>query len=141
MALSNSAAFGGNRPRPIDAGTCQALIRKEYQIRQILLNVEAPTGIEPVYTDLQSAASPLRHRAPRWCVAPYQRLTQFCQSGVFQNCVNCPSWLRNSAAWIATIFVAQCTTTLCNRSLLFDPAYAQNFFQSNCSNNRCKGEA
>ena len=28
--------------------------------------VEAPTGIEPVYTDLQSAASPLRHRAAEW---------------------------------------------------------------------------
>ena len=27
--------------------------------------LEARAGIEPAYTDLQSAASPLRHRAPR----------------------------------------------------------------------------
>ncbi len=29
------------------------------------LYMEARAGIEPAYTDLQSAASPLRHRAPR----------------------------------------------------------------------------
>ncbi|GEM_PF-4368823 len=33
----------------------------------MLKRLEAPTGIEPVYTDLQSAASPLRHRATVWC--------------------------------------------------------------------------
>lgn len=38
--------------------------------------MEAPTGIEPVYTDLQSAASPLRHRAPRWCAARYQTVAR-----------------------------------------------------------------
>ncbi len=29
--------------------------------------MEASAGIEPAYTDLQSAASPLRQEAPLWC--------------------------------------------------------------------------
>ena len=33
------------------------------QEAKLLKRLEASTGIEPVYTDLQSAASPLRHRA------------------------------------------------------------------------------
>ncbi len=32
--------------------------------RKLLILLEASTGIEPVYTDLQSAASPLRQLAP-----------------------------------------------------------------------------
>ena len=31
-------------------------------------NLEASTGIEPVYTDLQSAASPLRHLATEYVI-------------------------------------------------------------------------
>ena len=34
-----------------------------------LILLEASTGIEPVYTDLQSAASPLRQLAIPWCRA------------------------------------------------------------------------
>ena len=32
----------------------------------LIISLEASTGIEPVYTDLQSAASPLRQLAA-WC--------------------------------------------------------------------------
>ena len=35
------------------------------QIHNPLILLEASTGIEPVYTDLQSAASPLRQLASR----------------------------------------------------------------------------
>ena len=33
--------------------------------------MEASTGIEPVYTDLQSAASPLRQLAALWLMSHY----------------------------------------------------------------------
>lgn len=52
--------------------------------------MEASTGIEPVYTDLQSAASPLRQLASRVVVAGYtkaqtrarDRMRRFTASGI-----------------------------------------------------------
>ena len=44
-------------------------------------NLEAAPGIEPGYTDLQSAASPLRHAAIRKCEgAGYSKAKRYAQS-------------------------------------------------------------
>lgn len=42
--------------------------------------LEAPTGIEPVYTDLQSAASPLRHRANLLLLFIYSERLKWCKT-------------------------------------------------------------
>ena len=73
------AAFLGNRAqtncRSCNASTGRASRQRAWRKRSLLRvgfetmryavcnTVEASTGIEPAYTDLQSAASPLRHRA------------------------------------------------------------------------------
>ena len=46
-----------------------------------LILLEASTGIEPVYTDLQSAASPLRQLAAVVVVAGYTKPTDRARQG------------------------------------------------------------
>ncbi|KAG5722735.1 hypothetical protein E4T56_gene6385, partial [Termitomyces sp. T112] len=58
--------FPGRLPRPPNwAPIICAEIRDFFNLRRSspVWNLEARAGIEPAYTDLQSAASPLRHRA------------------------------------------------------------------------------
>ena len=42
-------------------------------LKYIDKNVEARARIELAWTDLQSAASPLRHRASLWCEQAYSK--------------------------------------------------------------------
>lgn len=42
--------------------------------------VEASAGIEPAYTDLQSAASPLRQEATVWCGVAFLIFGAFSQA-------------------------------------------------------------
>ena len=49
-------------------------------VRGFAMQMEAPAGIEPAYTDLQSAASPLRHRASTRRLGSEHPATATCRS-------------------------------------------------------------
>ena len=51
------------------AQNCSTLVAPSHSHEFVERKLEARAGIEPAYTDLQSAASPLRHRAIRWACA------------------------------------------------------------------------